>query len=205
MKKRLIILLILCLCGIAWAATAVVPENLWSQRVNPGQLHTAQLGWVVFGSDDSDDNPTTLVATTTPGVTARTAATFAVSDTNNITHRIDPRWNRALLRVESTTDGDDTVFDLFGADGEGGTVSDFNRWATVTWVTGTQTGATSGSEWADTASITNDSGARTLVVAYSPGGNYIAEVEIKDFRGAHTLGISPTTVDNDARVMIKGY
>jgi len=199
--KKTTILLALLFAGAVLAVTQVIPVNKYRDEVNPGQVHTAQRSWDIFG-----DTATALTTgTTTPGVAARTSATFTASDANNITHRIDPQWNKVLLRLSTITDGDDTVLDVFLMDADPQDTTDhYNRWGTLTWVTGTQTGDISGEEWADTVAVSNNGNARSTFIAYSPTGNYIAEVEL-DVKGAYSIGISPTTVDNNGTLYIKGY
>ena len=154
------------------------------------KLFTLQDGWFELG--------TFTAGTTTPGVTARTAANF-ILDANNVTYDIKSGWNAIRLRLSTTTDADSTVVDVFFMNG----TDHFNRVATLTWTTGTQTSSTSGQEYADTVAESNGNWHKSASTK-SPTGNYIAEWAI-DVAGSTTIGISPTTFANATTIEITGY
>lgn len=191
MKKCLTwILVIMLFATAAWAAN--YSYNKAGKKVEPGQLHTGQYGWATLG--------TFTTSTTTPGVTKRTTAQFVVNDANNVIYTIPSAYNRIRLRCSSTTDGDSSVFDVFLMNG---TSDHYNRVATLTFITGTQTAGTSGYEFADTLAETNSNWHKSAAVM-SPTGNYIAEYSI-DVLGSAKIGISPTTITHTAILEITGY
>lgn len=155
------------------------------------KLFTLEDGWFQLG--------TFTASATTPTATNRTAAAF-VLDANNVTYSIKSGWNAIRLRLSSTTDGDSTVTDIFFMNSSD---DHFNRISTLTWTTGTQTAKTSGQEYADTIAASNENWHITASTV-SPTGNYIAEWAI-DVAGSGTIGISPTTVTNNATLEITGY
>lgn len=164
--------------------------NIDGERVNPGQIHSAQEGWVKAG--------TFTTVTTTPDATHRTAALFT-ADANNVVFEIPAKWNAVRVRVSSTTDGDSSVFDMFLMNGD---ADHFNRIQTTTWTTGTQTAGTAGSEFADTVVRSNTNWHKSSAIM-SPEGNYIAEWII-DVIGSKKVGFSPTTITNTAIIEITG-
>jgi len=193
MKKLTTVLtIILLLAGVALAIQGVYSYNRAATIVEPGQLHTGQYSWATLG--------TFTMTTATPSVTNRTAALFAVNDTNNVVYTIPSAYNRIRLRCSSTTDGDSSVFDVYLMN----SASDhYNRVATLTFTTGTQTAGTLGYEFADTLVETNSNWHKTASVM-SPTGNFIAEYAI-DVLGSAKIGINPTTITNTAIVEISGY
>jgi len=158
------------------------------------RLATKQDGWVTLGTFDAG-------AANTPGVAARTAATFDVTDTNNITFEIKPGWNGVRIRLSTTTAADSTVTDVFLMS----SVSDhYNRVATLTWVTGTQTATTSGEEYADAVVETNANWHKASSIMSIADADYIAEWSI-DVMGSKMIGLCPTTYAHATTVEITGY
>jgi len=162
--------------------------------VNQTTLETAQSNWVSVG--------TFLAAgsePSTPNQVNRTAALMAAVSKVQI-FTIPPAWNKVFLRCLSTTDGDSTVFDVFLSRG----TDLYTRVCTLTYTTGTQTSGTSGSEFADTCAVTNNT--NTLHVAstlVTPTGNYIAEYGLT-VCGNDKVAFVPTTITNDAALEICG-
>ena len=192
MKKTFVILLLFV--GVVFAQQAFYPYDIVGDKTNPGRLHTKQAAWTSVG--------TFATGATTPGVTARTAALFSVTDPNNVSFSIGPGDNRIKFRCSSTTDADSTVFDVFvmhvrTTDG----TDHFNRIGTLTFTTGTQTAGTATYKFADTVVSSND---LYSITDFSPIGNYIAEANI-DVQGAKIIGICPTTITNTAILEWKGY
>jgi len=198
-NKIIAVVTILLVAGVAWALTEVRPKDLEGTDVNPGSVHSPTYSWQSVGA--------LTTGVTTPGVTARTAATFNVTDPNNLVVKMGEGWNGVRIRVSSTTDADSTVIDIFYMDDEAEAVTlasgHFSRLATTTWTTGTQTGTVSGQEYADTLVVTNENWAPSPGTI-SPTGNYIAEYRF-DAQGAHYIGFCGTTVTNAATVEIKGF
>lgn len=151
---------------------------------------------------------TWTASSTTPGPTNRTYARFTSQDAKNVTINIPPQWNGIRVRLASTTDGDSTVTDMFLADPNSDaptpTIGDFTRKITLTWTTGTQTcSEASGYEWADTVAASNEAKSGEWEIE-SPTGNYIAEARV-DAKGAIRIGVSTTTLTNNAKMYVKGY
>jgi len=157
------------------------------------RLATKQDGWETLG--------TFSAGATTPAVTARTAATFNVTDPNNIVCLIEPGWNGVRIRLSTTTAADSTVTDVFLMS----SVSDhYNRVATLTWVTGTQTATTSGQEYADEVVETNANWHKAASIMSIADADYIAEWSI-DVMGSKMIGLCPTTYAHATTVEITGY
>lgn len=190
MKKK-VCLLVLLVALVLVPFAQYTPAGVGRGGGVSQKLFTLQDGWFELG--------TFSAGTTTPGVTARTAANF-ILDANNVTYEIKSGWNAIRLRLSTTTDADSTVMDVFFMNG----VSDhFNRVSTLTWTTGTQTSSTSGQEYADTVAESNGNWHKSASTK-SPTGNYIAEWAI-DVAGTTTIGISPTTFANNTTIEITGY
>ena len=191
MKKKLVLLLALC-----FILSTVMLMNHVDAAPSAGgrgrgvsyKLFTLQDG--CFAMD------ALATASTTPDNAERTVAIFE-ADPCNITFDIKSGWNAIRLRLSSTTDGDDTVTDVFLSNG-----LHYNRIATLTWVTGTQTATVSGHEYADTVAESNANWHKTASTK-SPTGNYIAEWAV-DVLGSSKIGITGTTVDNAATIEITG-
>lgn len=199
-RGRWILGVLVCAGVLIAAYSGVYPMDKRLVRVEPGQSHTLETPWVLVGE--------VTTGVTTPGVTARTSATFNVTDPNNLVYKIPSSWNGVRIRVASTTDGDSTVIDVFLMDSEdydsiSAVTSEFNRIRTQTWTTGTQTARESGDEWADTLAITNENWYDGKTDTLSPAGNYIAE-DCIDVMGASFIGFSATTVTHSAKIYIKG-
>jgi len=164
--------------------------------VNQSTLETAQSGWVTAGTFlAASDEPTT------PNQANRTFALMAaVSKVQVFT--IPASWNAIILRNNSTTDGDTTVYDMFLMRG---TSDHYSRVCTLTWMTGTQTSGTSGSEFADTLVVSNNTNTfHNAGIVVSPTGNYIAEYSL-DVAGCTSVAFVPTTITNNAILEISGW
>ena len=189
--KKYILIIILLVATVAFAVQGFRPVNKAGQSVEPGQLHTYQDGWNTVGSF--------AAATTTRAVDVRDYTNF-VADGNNAVYRIESGWNKIRVRCSSTTDADSTVIDVFLMNG----ASDyFNRVATLTFTTGTQTAGTSGYEFADGCAESNANWHNSGSVM-NPGGNYVAEWAI-DHCGSTYIGFCPTTITHTAILEITGY
>lgn len=194
MKKQIIWLIgfVLIIAGIVGYRTYAQPIDFGGKKESEARLTTKQDEWYTLG--------TFSAGATTPANSARTAATFNVTDPNNIIYEIKPGWNGVRIRLSTTTDADSTVTDVFLMS----SVSDhYNRVSTLTWTTGTQTSTTSGQEYADTVAETNANWHKAASVM-SPTGNYIAEWSI-DVMGSKMIGLCPTTYANATTVEITGY
>ena len=193
MKKFLFVLgCVLALVIVCYASEIVHLSDRDGTITDPGVVYTVQSDWETL--------ETFAAGTTTPGVTARTYATFDVSDTNNAIYTIPPEWNAIRLRCSSTTDGDSSVFDIFLMNG---LTDHYNRVATLTFTTGTQSATTSGHEYADTVAESNTNWHKSASTM-SPTGNYIAEWAL-DVMGSRRIGISPTTITHTAVLEITGF
>lgn len=157
------------------------------------QLTTKQDGWTTLG--------TFTAGATTPAVTARTVATFNVTDPNNIVFPIKPGWNGVRIRLSTTTAADITVTDVFLMSSNS---DHYNRVSTLTWVTGTQTSSTSGQEYADEVTETNANWHKAASIMSIAKGDYIAEWSI-DVMGSKMIGLSETTFAHATTVEITGY
>ncbi len=177
------------------AVTGVRPVNRRGMEVDPGQVHTGQYGWhEVGGFTDTD---------TTPTVSQRDQTTLEAL-TNTETYMIPSYWNVVIIRCESTTDGDSTVFDVFIRRDNTDDVTDiYTRIGTLTFTTGTSEGYTTNYEMADTVTISNEYWGNDIL-AVSPGGEYVAEV-YTDIEGVREIAFVPTTVTNNAKLYITGY
>lgn len=195
MKRKLLTILtvVLLFVGVAYAVRGVYSVSASGLKTNPGQLYTARNDWSRTAVLDSN--------TTTPAVAARDYTNF-VADANNAVVAVDESWNKIRIRCTSTTEADITVIDVFFGEGTTSTCR-FNRIATLTFTTGTQTAPTSGSEYADTLTETNDNWMYDAVIK-SPTGNYIAEY-IVDLGNVTYIGISPTTITNAAVIEVTGF
>lgn len=180
----------------SFVITLLVAAILCIAAVNQSTLETAQSGWVTAGTFSA-----TTAEPTTPNQANRTFALMAaVSKVQVFT--IPASWNAIILRNNSTTDGDTTVYDVFLMRG---TSDHYSRVCTQTWTTGTQTSGTSGSEFADTLVLTNNTNTfHNAGIVVSPEGNYIAEYSL-DVAGCTSIAFVPTTLTNDAVLEISGW
>jgi hypothetical protein len=196
--KAGVIVFWLLVVSVCLAVTGVRPVNRRGMEVDPGQVHTGQYGWHEVGSfaaaGDEPDTPTT---------TQRDQTTLeALSKVE--TYTIPSYWNAVVIRCESTTDGDSTVFDMFIRRDNTDDVTDiYTRIGTLTFTTGTSEGYTTNYEMADTLAITNEYWGNDLMEV-SPTGNYVAELWV-DLAGVREVAFVPTTITNNAKLFITGY
>jgi len=199
MSKRRIAIgmaLVLAACLVAGGGNeptnSRVPMNIEGHAVNPGAAATHHGEWEVL--------TTFTVATTAPDSAHRTYAAFQ-EDAAARVYKVDARHNKQVFRCYSTTDGDGSVFLIYGMVG---TSDSFTLIGQLTFTTGTMVGPVAGYLFADTVAVASETGSFRTWRAISPTGNEMGFAEV-DTGPISYVGIVPLTVTNPCYLAHTGY
>jgi hypothetical protein len=175
MKKRIIITAMLII--MALVVIAATP------------LSTKQSAWQLRG--------TVTAGITTPGVTARDKA--SVEALAGIFIEVFPADNAIIIRGSGATDNSDNIYDvLFMASGD----DHYNRVATLTFTTGTQTSPVSGEEFSDLITVADEKWHSEMKNA-SAADDYIGELAV-DMWGCGRIALIPTTIVTSSSIWYRG-
>jgi len=217
MKKSLtiIVIAILIVVGICLAdLQQVIPYDVYANRVDPGQAHTARNEWVAISTVvAAGAEPANLIDTERTYQTVVTAIAAGVGGDEKIDIYDIPRsWNGVRFRCRGVTEGDNVVHYLYF-----GTLGDSNRHTNstdedceltyagiLTWVLGDQVSIdTTHDEMADTLTVTAGDWNKAWS-SQSPTSDRVAEAAI-DLIGADVIIIVTQTSDCGSQLLAKGF
>jgi len=209
-KKYIIISLLIVFTAVCIAQIQQVSTvDKYQQVTQPGQLYTAQNGWVVIGATASaGDEPNDLA------VGERTYATVSAAteggDDKIIIYGDDANerlemssWNGARFRCIGITNDQTVTYQIYlGTLEVGGTDCILAYAGQLAFTIGTQASTTSTYELADTLTATD--GECSSWTSYNPGNNRVATGKI-DLESENLIIAIPTTVSCDCKLIAKGY
>ena len=169
-------------------------------------LLSSQVPWNILDSTtDSGTEPTALAVTERTYLTVLAAVIAASSGDEEISVvHIPPSWNGIRFRCRSTTEGDDSDYQIYVGTLGGGTDCELVDLGELAFVTGTQASITSGSEMADECVITTSNCWEKAWSVANPSGDKVATASI-DLLGADLVVIVGTTIDHNAELIGQGY
>lgn len=203
--------ILLALAGVAWAVEGMLSYDSQGQMVEPGQLHTAQDGWVTLATTASaGDEPTDLAADERTYSTVDAAITAAVGGDEKIVIYGDSgseireltSWNHARFRCIGITNNATVTYQVYLGTLDGGTNCNLAYAGQLAFTLGQQASTVTGYELADTLTATASDNEKPWIRS-SPGSDRVATGRI-DIGGADLIVIVPTTVSCDARLLGKG-
>jgi len=179
------------------------------QKVKAEELETYVSTWSVVSSTlAAGDNPDAIAVGERTFLTITAAIAADSNGDGKISiHRIDSssitRANVARFRCIGTTDDSSIVYDIWSGTLGRSADCEFTYLGTLTFTIGTQVSTTSTYEMADTLAVTGGEVlSSTSWVSASPENDRVAECAV-DLLGDDTIVIVPTTVECDAKLLMK--
>ncbi len=211
MKKKLITILVLTAIATAMllpAKAALTAWQTWTSIV-AAERSTGYSQWHSTATiSDTAAEPSAL------GVTERTYTTITAAIAANvqgdgkiIVFQVPYGANAVRVRAAGTADATLTTDILTGCTGTPANANfEVNLRGTLAWVMGTQATAVTGFVFADECTLTADSASTSAWTIADPGDgtNLPAEAMI-DLQGDNVIVIVPTTLDGDAKLILKFY
>lgn len=191
MKKYIVTVLVMVLCGIMYASTP-----------SPVNIETPAIGWKIIGTSSATGSEPN-----DPNYLERNYNTF-IAVSKVIVWTRPAYINNPVFRFSAKSEGtSDTVWQMYAAWSDSTDSTDnirFMKIATLTLNTGKQTAVTSTYEFADAIAITNEYWLSDINDV-SPGSDGIALLHLEAWNSKY-IGFVPTTLGSDAQIeAIGGY
>ncbi len=202
--KKYVVLLILCIVGIALARRNYNPSSDAEGLSDGSALMSSQIAWNIADETASGATVSDLLVTErTYALVVAAIATGANNDDEISIIHIPPTWNGVRFRCIGKAEDGIVTYQIYFGTLAGGTNCELVKAGQLAFVIGTQVSTTTDYEMAEKITTT----ASSWVLSWgdiSPRNNTVAEGAINAM-GADLIVVLATAVNTDCKLLVKGY